>query len=113
MELSEIVCSFMAHKPCGKHIQNGEHATCITAGKGKCNAHMPKQWQNNTDPNVDSYALYRRRQYYDSENTLLMPTKKKFVTIKKTKSQATLENQWIPGYNPALLMKYRIHINVE
>ena len=24
-----------------------------------------------------------------------------------------IDNRWIPGYNPALLMKYRCHINVE
>ena len=45
---------------------------------------------------------------------------KKFVRRENAKEgdknagqRVEFDNSWIPGYNPALLMKYRCHINVE
>ena len=86
---------------------------------GKCGAKMPRDIREDTDASVDAYAAYRRREYLiDKENT--MPTKEKFVSRwtkggKRAKNGQMFEfdASWLPGYNPALLMKYRLHINVE
>ena len=75
----------------------------------------------NTDGDVDGYAAYRRRVNLEQENPdTKMPTLKKFVPLetksgkrKKGGKKLEFDNQWVPGYNPALLMKYRCHINVE
>ena len=77
---------------------------------------------DHTDGEVDGYAAYRRRSILklDNEDMDVMPTMQKYITRenkngKRMKGGQRMEigNQWIPGYNPALLMKYRCHINVE
>ena len=83
---------------------------------------MPKEIRDCTDGEVDGYAAYRRRLQLtlDEENQERMPTVKKYVSREnkngrrlKGGTKMEIDNQWIPGYNPALLMKYRCHINVE
>ena len=84
-------------------------------------AKMPRTLRDVTDGDVDGYAEYRRRIYLmDNDEDSKMPTLKKFVSResksgkkKKGGHLHEIDNQWIPGYNPALLMKYRCHINVE
>jgi hypothetical protein len=62
---------------------------------------------------------YRRRLHLDKEENVDMPTKTKWVRGtkkdggKRKGQQFAFTNEWIPGYNPALLMKFRCHINVE
>ena len=82
---------------------------------------MPRTLRDVTDGDVDGYAEYRRRTYLiDQDEDSKMPTMKKYVTKKSKQGKSIkgghmheIDNQWIPGYNPALLMKYRCHINVE
>ena len=82
---------------------------------------MPRELLRETDGTVDGYAAYRRRlQLHESDENSTMPTLEKFVAResksgKRMKGGQWLEfdSRWIPGYNPALLMKYRCHINVE
>ena len=71
------------------------------------------------DGSVDAYAAYRRRLWLHEEDNK-MPTKTKFVSRYKKGGKRgkngmkfKFDNHWLPGYNPALLMKYRCHINVE
>ena len=115
--LSEFVVSRMAHDPCGSHVPGGRYCRCMK--KGKCKAKMPRDIREDTDGTVDGYAAYRRREYLLEEDNM-MPTKRKFVSRwtkggKRAKNgiQCDIDGRWIPGYNPAVLMKYRLHINVE
>ena len=128
--LSEFVVGHMAHNPCGPHIPGGTKRSCWQYGK--CKAKMPRELIQDTDCEVDGYALYRRREFLALDDpTTKMPTLKKFVRAsnkhndvsyeskipkkdKKRKNRGQMfefDNQWIPGYNPALLMKYRCHIS--
>jgi len=115
--LSEFVVSNMTHNPCGRHAPGGRYAPCQKGGK--CGAKMPRDIAEETDGGVNGYAAYRRREYLMEENNK-MPTKKKFISrwVKGDKRgkkglQYEFDARWLPGYNPALLMKYRCHINVE
>ena len=115
--LSEFVVSRMAHDPCGSHVPGGRYCRCMK--NGKCSAKMPRDIREDTDGTVDGYAAYRRREFLNNEENS-MPTKRKFVSrwTKKGKRQSQgvqfdFDGRWLPGYNPALLMKYRLHINVE
>ena len=128
--LPEFVVGHMAHNPCGPRIPGGTKRSCWKYGK--CKAKMPRVLIQDTDAEVDGYALYRRRQLLTLDNpTTKMPTLKKFVRAsaknndisyedrnnqknnkKKNRGQTfEFDNQWIPGFNPAVLMKYRCHIS--
>ena len=116
--LSEFVVSRMAHDPCGAHVPGGKYCRCMR--NGKCSAKMPRDIRQDTDGCVDGYAAYRRREFLLEDDMVPMPTKKKFVSrwVKggkrgKNGILCTFDGRWLPGYNPALLMKYRLHINVE
>ena len=116
--LSELVLSFLTHDPCGSANGN-PYASCQV--RGKCKSHMPRDIKDETDAEVDGYAHYRRRENYlfDGKEEI-MPRMSRYIVKKKKDGKRAKNgfmyefgNQWVPGYNPALLMKYRCHINVE
>ncbi len=120
--LPEFVVGHLSHNPCGPKIAGGTKRKCWIGGK--CKAKMPRDLIQTTDAEVDGYALYRRRLNLQNDNDdTKMPTLKKFVrrenkdgSEKKKGGRGkpeVFDSRWIPGYNPALLMKYRCHINVE
>jgi len=65
--------------------------------EGACTKKFPKEFINETNPNVDGYAQYKR------ENT--------GITYKV--GQHMVGNEWVVPYNPFLLLKYNCHINIE
>ena len=101
-ELHELVKTHMVHGPCG--IDNPD-APCMKTENGvlKCSKGYPKPYQETT--NIDEFGRvhYRRRDNGQKLRVYCNAKKKNF----------SLGNQWVVPYNPALLLKYRAHINVE
>ena len=91
-ELYDTVVSFMLHGPCGTAKPT---APCME--DSKCGKHYPKNFTNETLPEVDGYPMYRRRD--DG------------VTVHKHGHIFT--NAHIVPYNPYLSRKFNCHINVE
>ena len=110
--LSELVVGLMPHNPCGKHCKNGHKRFCQK--NGQCQGKFPKPKVNTSDCTNDGYAQYRRRDYLNPEDEeTKMPTKRKYVEGVKMKKDEKSQgfkheftNEWLPGYNPSLLMKY-------
>src|SRR6266581_2467165 len=84
-DLFNIVTKHMIHGPCG---------ICLV--DGKCSKQFPKEFTNQTNPNVDGYPKYKR-------------TKGNNHLIKGRQ----INNSWVVPYNKYLLLKYNCHINVE
>ena len=94
-KLYEKVLNFMIHSPCDV-IKN---SPCINDNK-VCGRHFPKDRQDSTILDVDSYPIYRRRQLYT-------------INFRKNKKVYPLSDEFVVPYNPYLLSKYNCHINVE
>ncbi|CAB4416166.1 unnamed protein product [Rhizophagus irregularis] len=82
----------MMHGPCGAFMPS---APCMK--DGKCSKRYPRNFQENTIENEDSYPLYRRK------------NNGKTVEVRGVQ----LDNRWVVTYNPYLTTKYNCHINVE
>ena len=91
-ELYFTVTTMMMHGPCGLENPN---APCMV--DGKCSKQFPKQFQEETQVNIDGYPLYRRR---DNGRTV-------------DKGNVRLDNRHVVPYCPWLSKKYGAHINVE
>ena len=95
-ELSDAVCEFMTHGPCG---DANPHAPCMT--DGKCKKNFPKKYQHETRKPEDAiYPVYRRRSPSDGGT-------------RRTYLGHTYDNSHVVPYSPYLLLKYRCHLNVE
>ena len=81
----------MMHGPCSTLIPN---SPCMK--DGKCSKRYPRNFQEHTTENMDSYPIYRRRN--DGRT----------VEVKGIQ----LDNRWVVPYNPYLTTKYDCHINV-
>ena len=66
---------------------------------GTCSKEFPKQFQMETEENVDGYPRYRRREGEGSTFT--------------NQDGVIIDHRWVVPYNPYLIMKYDAHINVE
>ena len=55
-KLYDIVTSQLLHGPCGQ-----DDPTCVCMVDGKCSKDFPKEYINETNPNINGYPLYRRR----------------------------------------------------
>lgn len=82
----------MLHGPCG--VMNPA-APCMK--EGKCCKGFPKEFQEETNANVNGYPMYRRR-----ENG---------VVIRKGRHE--LDNRFVVPYNAWMCKRYKCHINVE
>ncbi|KAL0021630.1 hypothetical protein WJX77_001364 [Trebouxia sp. C0004] len=91
-ELHDIVGQCMMHGPCGKL---NESTACMH--KGQCVKGFPKDFSEETMENIEGAPIYRR------------PDNGRYVMRNNVK----LFNDMVVPYNPALLLKYNCHINVE
>ncbi|GKD91255.1 DNA helicase PIF1, ATP-dependent [Tanacetum coccineum] len=88
----KVVTDYMLHGPCGKDARN---AACTS--DGKCSKHFPKPFLEETFLDEDGYPHYRQR---DNK-----------VTFKK--GNFIYDNKHVVPHNRYLVLKYRVHINVE
>ena len=77
---------------------------------GRCKKKFPRNLTQKTDTSIDGYPHYRRRTLIKKDGILEMPYKEKVIA---NKGKYKIDNQWLPGYNAPLIMKNRLHINVE
>lgn len=96
-KLYELVAKHMIHGPCGIINPN---AVCMQ--DNKCTKRFPKDFNDRTLLEVNGYPLYKR------------PDNGRFVEKTLFDGQCyKLDNRWVVGYVPKLLLKYECHINVE
>ena len=65
---------------------------------GVCQKHYPKNFNEATQEDRNSYSVYRRR-----DNSCFV----------KTRNAIRLDNRWVVPHNVDLVTKYNAHINVE
>ena len=95
-KLHKRVLNHIIHMPC-----NTAFVKCKKVFGGKCSKQFPKDYQQDTILEVDSYPLYKRR-INDS------------VCVKEYgRNKIPIDNRFVVPYNPYLPMKYNAHINVE
>ena len=99
--LYAAVTKHMLHGPCGA----GYNVKSPCMRDGTCSKNFPKPFQAETQAGDDSYPTYARP---DNGRTAIRPHPNGGPgdTIQLT-------NQWVVPHNPALLLKYDCHINVE
>ena len=90
--LYEFVSKHMIHGPCYAY------KSCLR--DGQCTKYFPKDLQEQTHNSKGGYPLYRRR---NNGHTCKSPINDKI----------TVNHSYVVPYNPALLLKYNCHINVE
>ena len=92
----------MVHGPCGS--LNPE-AQCMQVKNGVpvCSKGYPKPFQQETSIDKYGHVHYRRR-----NNGRTVP-----VYCAARRQNFDLDNRWIVPYNPALLLKYKGHVNAE
>lgn len=88
----EAVKQFMMHGPCGAARPN---SPCMV--DNNCTKHFPKHFVCETIIDDQGFLTYRRRE--DGRFVL--------------KNSVELDNQYVVPYNIDLLVKYRLHLNVE
>ena len=64
---------------------------------GNCSKYFPKSFQSSTTIDDEGYPKYKRR-----NNGLFV-----------MKKEIQLDNKFVVPYNPRLLMRYQLHVNVE
>ena len=101
-ELYELVKTFMVHGPCG--IDNPD-AQCMEMKDGVriCTKGYPKPFLEATNITKNGIVQYRRRK---NGQTIQ-------VWCRAKRRSIDVSNCSIVPYNPALLLKYKAHINVE
>ncbi|MFY7752452.1 MAG: hypothetical protein ACOVQU_11725, partial [Exiguobacterium acetylicum] len=98
--LQKLVLQFMHHGPCG---DLRPQASCMV--DGKCCRHYPKSFSEETVwESSMNQPIYRRRPLDE-----LHP----WFEMELEQSHIMINNSWIVPYNPFLLKKYQMHINVE
>ena len=101
-KLAELVKTHMIHGPCG--IDNPT-APCMEKKDGvlQCSKGYPKRFQEVTSISKNGIVTYRRRNN----------GRKVRVYCKNRQQYFDLNNTHVVPYNPAFLLKYKAHINVE
>ena len=87
--LYDLVCEHMMHGPCGDL-----NPQCPCMEHGRCRNGNPKPLCEETFIRENVFPNYRRR-----DSAIRTPR--------------GCDNQWVAPYNPALLLRYRCHINIE
>ena len=106
--LQDLVLRFMCHGPCGPSYPG---APCMM--NGQCSRHYPKDLSQITIWTTTMNHPVYKRQPVDSG---AHPWFKSHVYDHgggHANSQRVVNNAWIVPYNPFLLKKYQMHINVE
>lgn len=91
-ELHNLIKTHMVHGPCGSANPS---STCTKSSQ--CTKFFPKPFQDETVVDKDGSPIYRRR---NNGRTI-------------EKNHFTFHNKHIVPYNPFLLLKYQVHINME
>ena len=105
--LGDLCASLMAHTPCGPDVPGGTKRDCWN--HGRCKKKFPRPGLQETDGGIDGYPLYRRRELLDPDHPDEMPKRYKYLGGQKVK----ITNQYLPGFNAPMLLRYRLHENVE
>jgi hypothetical protein len=103
LDLYDIVCKFMIHRPC---VGYNDKASCIKdRGSGRrCSKHFPKPYMQETTIDDNTYPSYRRRPERFTASIKYPGRRGETLTV---------GNEWVVPYNPYLCKKYNAHINVE
>ena len=103
-ELHDLVMDKMIHGPCGANY-NRTNLGCIqNSNNGECARNYPRKFQETTTVDEGAFAQYRRRSPEDGGFT---------GTKMYRGTRLTIDNSWCVPYNPYLLKKYGIHVNLE
>jgi ATP-dependent DNA helicase PIF1 len=98
-ELYRLVTKCMMHGPCGNGLPGRQ---CLNE-TGECSKQFPKDYTPETVFQPRQYPNYRRREDRENEFPRALPNGEEF----------SMDNRWVVPYNPFLLLKYKMHINVE
>ncbi|XP_054290778.1 uncharacterized protein LOC129005795 [Macrosteles quadrilineatus] len=96
--LRKLVLKHMIHGPCGN-----DHRTdflCWDSAKGYCTKYFPKPCCETTHVDERGFVQYKRD--YTNRGTIVSRNKNIIV-----------HDGWVVPYNPALMLKYEAHINLE
>ncbi len=109
LRLHELVMKMMIHGPC----KDKPNLPCRE--DGECSKKFPKDFLEETQPNVGGYPLYRRR---DTGIKYLKKGNRHRLPPREGETQGVLvsdyvDNRDVVPYNPYLLLRYECHINVE
>ncbi|XP_046391588.1 uncharacterized protein LOC124159723 [Ischnura elegans] len=96
--LRDLVLKNMVHGPCGSDYRT--EFPCWDADKGYCTKFYPKPACQTTHVDDRGFVQYRRD--YRNEGV-----------IKTRQGDLAVHDGWVVPYNPALLLKYEAHINLE
>ena len=103
--LRAIIKRVMIHGPCG---MLNPALSCMKTpkdgGEQTCSKRFPKEFQEITIANGDSYSEYRRKPPGPDESPWNMRIGNRDIF---------LDNRWVVLYNPYLSKKYQAYINVE
>ncbi len=113
--LSTLVPSLMSHTPCGPENPGGMGRDCWKYGT--CQKNFPRRQVDETDASIEGYPYYRRRMILNKNSKYEMPYKMKrwgeVVKEQRILRESKIDNTFIPGYNAPLLLRYRLHKNLE
>lgn len=122
--LYDLVRKHMMHGPCG---DVNPKCPCMKDSADKkskvCSKLFPKSFQEETVHEVNGYPLYRyvwRLPNLFASISDLLCTPGKYSNNRRRNNGLTasvgkhkLDNRWVVAYNPALLLRYNCHMNVE
>ncbi|KAE8738589.1 hypothetical protein FOCC_FOCC015928 [Frankliniella occidentalis] len=96
--LRKLVLKHMIHGPCGK--EGRTDLPCYDDKKDKCNKYFPKPASDTTHIDDKGFVHYRRN-YNNTDERYYYGR------------PVSVHEGWVIPYNPALLLKYEAHINLE
>ncbi|KAI5708509.1 hypothetical protein M8J77_024181 [Diaphorina citri] len=96
--LRKLVLQHMIHGPCGTDYRTD--FLCWDSQKGYCTKFFPKPASPTTHVDERGFVQYRR----DYGNKGLVSARNRNIEV---------HDGWVVPYNPALLLKYEAHINLE
>ena len=105
--LADMVASHMSHTPCGPDYPKGCEQDCWKYGK--CDKKFPRAQLDVTDGSIEGYPHYRRRITITPDSKFEMPIRTKRLGTLPYK----ISNVFLPGYNAPMMLRYRLHENVE
>jgi hypothetical protein len=95
--LRGLVLEHMVHNDCSGPA--GPHCPCWDADKGRCGGKFPFSFSNQTTMGDEQRRATLRRRHGQRWTAVL--------------NGRCITNQWVVPYNPALLLKFQCHLNVE
>jgi len=103
--LHDLVLRHMIHRPCDGSAMPVEKCSCYHRLNQQCMKRFPKDFTSRTHMEPESnYVHYRRRSPHDGGVQCGFGPKS---------NRCHIDNRWVVPYNPALLLIFECHINVE